>query len=208
MACQGGFKQCCPSGACEGSLGGQRVQIFFCWSLTFTAQALVPASLSGSWAPEEDSEAWLQPVHVTDPQLTSENWILCSYLYSTHTDSLLFPSLPKPLICWGHPMPHCHSVPDSEQVQGGIRGRWAGGQPGFFSHSHGNWERFLWYWWGYAGMNLKVLSLWLNLGFAVWWPSQSSPTSAWTCPDWPRWMSSCSGFPRLLWVLIEWWCFW
>lgn len=104
MARQGGFKQCCPSAACEGSLGGQRGQLF-CWSLTFTAQALVPAGLGGSRAPEEDSEAWLQPVHVTEPQLTSENWILCSYLHTMHTDSLLFPSLPKPLICWGHPLP-------------------------------------------------------------------------------------------------------
>lgn len=141
MARQGGFKQCCPSAACEGSLGGQRGQLF-CWSLTFTAQALVPAGLGGSRAPEEGSKAWLQPVHVTDPQLTSENWILCSYLHTMHTDSLLFPSLPKPLICWGHPLPlqwQCsHSMPDSEQVQGGTRGRWAGDWPGFFSHSHGN----------------------------------------------------------------------
>lgn len=92
------------------SLRGRTNRTICCWILTFTTQALVPAGLSGSHVLEEDfrlSEVWLLPVQVTDPQLTSENW--------------LFPSLPKPLICLGRSMACCQPTPGSEQVWGGCQ---------------------------------------------------------------------------------------
>lgn len=54
-------------------------------------------------------------------------WLLCSYLYTAHTHSLLLPSLPQ--ICLGHAMPCCHPMPGSEQVQGG-RQEYEGGGMG------------------------------------------------------------------------------
>ena len=66
--------------------------------------------------------------------------------------------------------------------------------------------------WGYAGTNVRAPSVWLWAllfdGPARSVALQSSPRCARTCPDWPRSMSSCSSFPRLLWVLTEQWCFW
>lgn len=149
---------------------------------TFIAQALVPAPLSGSHMPEENlrlSKAWLLPVHVTDPQLISKNWLLNSNFYTTHTGSLLFPSLPKPAFVWYAPWPAATpcQVPSRCGEDVGVWWRWDGGQLGF-SYSCGNQEQLLWDWWVYAGMNLKVPSVWLNLVFGVSWPRFDRPARA------------------------------
>lgn len=206
-ACQGRFAQRCPSGACEGSLGqsGQ----FGYRSLTFAAPALLPGGVSGSRVPEEDpglSSAWLLAVHIEGHS---------SYVSTrrplTHSPSSF------PLCCrfvWDTPCPA--ATPRRGLSRAGRTSEYEGGGMGASLVSlltaakpRATQLRLMMLCW-YEPQGIKSLSL----GFAIWWPSdgsvalQSSPRCARTCPDWPRWMSSCSSFPRPLWLLIEWWCFW
>lgn len=150
MACQGGFKQHCLSGACEGGQTGQFVAGFLHLLL----------------------RPWCQPVWVVATCLrrTSGSPRFGCCLFRSQTHNLLlrtgsFPLSPNHSFVWDAPWPAASPRQVLSRCGEDVRvwWRWHGGQPGFSSYSHGNREQLLWDWWIYAGMILKVPSLWLNL---------------------------------------------
>lgn len=122
MACQGGFAHRCPCGASEGSLG-QRGQFGY-------------SSFTFSWC-EWDPRAQRGPgvlLSLAAGCACHRPWFLCSYLYTTRSQSSLLLSLSQ--ICLGYAIPCCHPMPGSEQVQGGCQSTWeVGWEPAWFLFS-------------------------------------------------------------------------